>query len=161
MVALLTLVVLVLLAVAAALAVLLLWRAHEQQLTLLEEALDREYRDITRDIPIDALLGKELSPDEVIQNIASFYRYIELTNQQVVLRRRKKIRLATWEHWREGIAAHFERPAFRTAWAVVRQNSVIASGAHSFDELARLIDQEFRADPARWPTGRAASDGRD
>lgn len=72
--------------VATAIAVLLAgWQirlAKKQAKTQFEDDLTRQYREIIKDIPTDALLGRELSKDDYKNTRHAFYRYIDLSNEQ-------------------------------------------------------------------------------
>jgi len=75
----------------------------------------------------------------------AFYRYIDLTNQEVFLRSQRRIRPETWASWREGIAHHLRRPAFKAAWDQIKAEAV-----DDFPELRRLEQGGFTNDPAGW-----------
>jgi hypothetical protein len=69
---------------------------HDQARTAFEDNLEREYRQIAADIPVRALLGEELASPLSDEVLRVFYRYIDLTNQQVFLRRQERITSETW-----------------------------------------------------------------
>jgi hypothetical protein len=68
-------------------------------------------------------LGSAATAAAVVRCSRVFYRYIDLTNQQVFLRRQGRITSETWHNWCEGIAHHFGRPAFRDAWEQIRDKA--------------------------------------
>jgi hypothetical protein len=118
---------------------------HDQARTAFEDNLEREYRQIVADIPVQALLGAKLASPLSDEELRVFYRYIDLTNQQVFLRRQRRITSETWRNWCEGIAHHFGRPAFRDAWEQIRDKAT-----EDFSELHRLQQSDFKDDPADW-----------
>ena len=56
-----------------------------------EDSLAKEYRDLAARIPTRAFYGAELSDLEHKQTRDEFFRYIDLSNEQVALRRRNRI----------------------------------------------------------------------
>lgn len=121
---------------------------HDQARTAFEDNLEREYRQIAADIPVRALLGAKLASPLSDEVLRVFYRYIDLTNQQVFLRRQGRITSETWHNWCEGIAHHFGRPAFRDAWEQIRDKAT--EDFEDFSELHRLQQSDFKDDPADW-----------
>lgn len=113
-----------------------------------EDQLEREYRDIVAQLPVAALLGEALPGPLPDPALTAFYRYIDLTNQQIFLRQHSRIGQATWMSWREGIAHNLRRPAFAAAWAHIKE-----AAPEDFDELRRLEKSGFAAedDPVDWP----------
>ena len=104
-----------------------------------------QYRDIIKDIPVKALLGEELNPKEMDESLMSFYRYVDLTNEQICLRQQNRISEHTWENWRDGIKTLMTMPAFNDAWTKIQEKSITR-----FDELRRLEKNGFRDDPQDW-----------
>src|SRR5438128_2405674 len=90
------------------------------------------------------MLGAELTDDEFQQALDEFIHYIDLTNEQVSLRRRKRISTATWWYWRDGIQSNLQRPAFARAWEEIKEHS------GNFAELRRLEGEGFQSDPKKW-----------
>jgi hypothetical protein len=135
--------------IATAIAVLIaawqLRRGTVQARTDFEDDLSREYRELARSIPVNALLGRELPEPEFEEALPALYRYVDLSNEQVFLRMQGRICRATWNNWLDGIRSNFERPAFAMAWSRVKTN---AKG--SFSELRKLEDGQFKEDPRRW-----------
>ena len=90
-------------AVGILIAVWQIWLGQIQAKTQFEDELTRQYREIIRRIPIQALLDEEIS-EEVYQSIKDdLYRYIDLTNEQIFLRQNDRITTATWNLWKDGI----------------------------------------------------------
>src|SRR5690606_5141290 len=77
-----------------------------------EDGLAKEYRDLASNIPTKALLGKELSEEEFQKSFDEFYRYIDLTNEQISLRQRNRVKKEAWRNWLSGIKSNLERPSF-------------------------------------------------
>jgi hypothetical protein len=141
--------------VATAVGVFLAWWQFRmtkiQARVAFEDQLASEYRRITEQLPVSALLGEELSDDDILKCLAAFYRYIDLTNEQIFLRMQGRISESTWWNWRDGIRAHLGRPAFQRAWTMVA-----ARTADSFQELRRLETSRFLDDPRAWMDTRPA-----
>jgi hypothetical protein len=118
------------------------WRqvrlAEEQTRTSFEDSMVRDFRDVMREIPIEALLGGELTAAQRAQSLSAFYRYFDLCNAQAYLHREGRIRPETWQHWRRGIKARLSRPEFRRAWDDIRTR--LPDG---FDRLRELDAEMF------------------
>lgn len=119
--------------------------AQTQARTDFEDALSRDYRDTIRSLPIEALLGETLTEELMDRHLADFYRYIDLSNEQVFLRKEGRIRTKTWKNWSDGIKDNLKKPAFAHAW-----RSIKLRAKDSFEELRRLERSEYRADPKEW-----------
>jgi len=89
-------------------------RAKLQQVLRFKGEIAREYRDIARALPINALLGKPLPDKSAALN--ETYTYIDFCNEQIFLRMKGRIRKVTWDNWLEGIEANMKLPAFQAAW---------------------------------------------
>ena len=110
-----------------------------------EDGLAKEYRELASGIPTKALLGSGLSPYEYKETFDELFRYIDLSNEQVMLRRRGRLRDATWISWSAGINFNMALPAFRRAWTEVQK-----SNPTQFSELKRLLESDFKEDPKNW-----------
>jgi hypothetical protein len=116
-----------------------------QARTSFEDGLAREYRQIAQELPVGALLGEPGDPpgsEAFVETLDRFYRYVDLTNEQIFLRKRGRIRQSTWRDWAVGINGNLDRAQFKAAWAYIAERS-----PDDFDEL-----REFRTtgkDPAR------------
>lgn len=119
--------------------------SYRQSLTDFEDAITTEYRKIIKDIPMDALLGKELCKEDHDRCRNQIYNYLDLTNEQVFLRKAGRVRKSTWEQWVDGIKVNLERKAFDEVWNEVKDR---AEG--SFEELRRLEEGNFKTDPRSW-----------
>lgn len=113
-----------------------------------EDGLSKEYRELASRIPTKALLGAGLSPQEYERTFDELFRYIDLSNEQVTLRMRDRIRDETWVSWSAGIEFNLNLPVFHRAW-----NEVQKHNPTQFAELKRLVADSFRADPKTWKKG--------
>ena len=120
-----------------------LWRSKQQQVLRFEDEIAREYREIARKIPVEALLGKPKKENNDALN--DIYTYIDFCNEQIFLRMKGRIRKSTWDNWLEGIQANMQLPAFQEAWKEIQKCL-----PEIFTELKRLEEEGFRSDPKRW-----------
>lgn len=119
--------------------------SKQQTRTDFEDSLNRDYRDTIRSIPVEAMFGDPLSDALKEKHLADFYRYIDLTNEQVFLRQQGRVSKATWINWADGIRDNMSRPAFASAWILIKGRAV-----NSFEELRRLEESGYKADPKEW-----------
>jgi hypothetical protein len=131
-------------AAAAFFAAIQLWIGRRRAQTAFEDSLTAAYRDIMGDLPVEAFMRTGLRGKDVQQHLKAFHRYIDLCNEQVFLRQIGRISGDTWTQWNGGIASNLRKPGFADAWDLVREES------DDFDELRRLADCGFRADPREW-----------
>jgi hypothetical protein len=117
--------------------------------TQFEDDLTKQFREIIRRIPIEALLGEELCEEAYDRTRDDFFRYIDLSNEQVFLRRNDRVSARTWKLWCEGIKAFLSRPAFGRAWGEFKDKS-----PDTFKELRRLEREDFKIDPYEWGKSR-------
>src|SRR5215213_9787301 len=107
-------------AVAVFVAVWQLRTAKEHARTNFEDDLSREYRTIVGELPAEAFYanGNAFTPDDSARR--AFYRYADLSNEQLFLARVGRVSPATVEQWQDGIRGNLEElPAFRAAWAEI------------------------------------------
>jgi len=109
-----------------------------------EDGLAKEYRELASRIPTKALLGQALPDNEYDEAFDEFYRYIDLSNEQVSLRQRGRIGSAVWTYWSSGIKTNLALPSFSRAWLDIQNQST------TFQELRRLVAEEFNVDPKSW-----------
>ena len=121
-----------------------LWLSRRIAQSQFEDALAREYRDLAAQLPTRALLGEPLTPEEYQASFDELFRYIDLSNEQVFLRQRRRVSEQVWQNWCAGIRSNLARPAFAQAWAEV------VARCDSFQELRRLEREGFATDPAQW-----------
>ena len=98
-----------------------------------EDSFTTQYRALIDRIPMQALLGEQLRPDELQELLPYFYRYFDLCNEQAFLHKHGRVSLATWAEWKDGIVTNIGRPAFRAAWS-----EVACRAPHDFDHLREL-----------------------
>jgi hypothetical protein len=113
--------------------------------TQFEDGLVDHYRQIIKMIPVEALLGKELTLEETNETQNGVYFYIDLSNDQVILRQNGRVSRATWTIWCDGIKANLSRVAFRKEWEQIK-----IAVPDSFSELRRLEKSDFKEDPKAW-----------
>lgn len=143
-------------ALATALAVFVaVWQlktAKQHARTAFEDDLSREYRTIVGELPAKAFYaeGGDLAPDD--EAWRAFYRYLDLSNEQLFLARLGRVSSATAEQWKDGISGNLERlPAFRAAWADIADRVP----DDFFEELRALVPPHSATDAtdgASWPT---------
>ena len=90
-----------------------------------------------------ALISPELD-DDAFAEIAAFYAYIDLCNEQVFLRYAGRVGRRTWAQWSDGIKGNLGREAFAHAWETMR-----AASPSDFLELQLLHDSGYE-DPRQW-----------
>lgn len=110
-----------------------------------EDGFAKEYREVASKIPVSALLGSPLSDDEKKRHLDELFRYFDLSNEQIFLRQKRRIRTETWEFWRDGMRSNFQKPAFSWAWKEFEK-----TGTKEFSEFRRLVTSDFRDDPYHW-----------
>jgi hypothetical protein len=113
-----------------------------------EDGLTKEYRELASRIPTKALLGSGLSPSEYQQTFDELFRYIDLSNEQTLLRKNKRISDESWESWCAGIKYNMSLPVFERAWTEIRRLN-----PNQFEELNQLIQENFIQDPKLWNKG--------
>ena len=109
-----------------------------------EDGLAKEYRELASEIPTDALLGQELDEERYQATFDEFYRYIDLSHEQVSLRQRNRVSDEGWKNWSAGIQTNLSLPAFNRAWTEIQARS------NSFQELRRLQSGKYVEDPRHW-----------
>ena len=86
---------------------------------MFEDSLTKEYREITKELPIEAFfLNREFSKEDILKYAQCFYRYFDLCNEQVFLS--KRLSSSTFDEWKRGMAGNLKRPAFKAAWLHIR-----------------------------------------
>lgn len=121
----------------------------DQATTEFENQLAREYRNISREIPVEALLGEKISESKYKKNLKHFHSYIDLSNEQIFLRFQGRVSKETWKNWSDGIESHLDRVAFERAWKDIKNRSE-TEGRENFSELRRLENEDFDSDPYDW-----------
>lgn len=110
--------------------------AQENSRTAFEDDLSREYRSIVGDLPAEAFYAKgdNFRPDEHARR--AFYRYVDLSNEQLFLAERSRVSPKTADQWKDGIRGNLEKlPAFRRAWAEIADQVP----KDFFEDLRKLV----------------------
>lgn len=105
-----------------------------QSQTSFEDLFDERYRQIISAIPTKAMFGADLTDEEFGGAFDDLYHYIDLSNEQVFLLQRGRVRRKTWKYWRAGILSNLKRPAFRRAWAEISNKA-----PDDFSELRSIL----------------------
>lgn len=132
-------------ALGVAIATWQIWRNAEQTKTSFEDSLNKEYRELMRRIPFKALIGEEMNEQEIKKSQEAIYNYLDFCNQQVYLRKKKRIRKSTWLEWQEGIQINMGLPVFKKV-----SSKVFNELPEVFSELQRVRTSAFSTDPAKW-----------
>ena len=114
-----------------------------------EDNLEKEYRDIAARIPTEALIGGGLSPQQYKAASDELFRYFDLSNKQVMLRKKGRIGDSTWKNWQSGIKFNLSLPAFKMAWNDVKRKTE-SQKSEFFSELRKLEEENFQCDPKSW-----------
>ena len=117
----------------------------QQNRSNFEDDLNREYREISRNLPMAAMLGEKISPSDLQSSLKYFLNYFDLTNEEILFRQIGRISTETWLYWRDGIRQNLQSPAFDAAWSQVKSAS-----KDRFQELRKLEENKFEADPKDW-----------
>jgi len=121
------------------------WRNTEQSKTTFEDSISKEYRDISKNIPYNALLGKTLVGEEINQALNEIYNYMDFCNEQIFLRKTNRVRKNTWNNWQEGMCTNFSLPIFASV-----SKEVFEELPDTFKELRKVMDQKYNTDPKKW-----------
>ncbi len=121
-----------------------IWESRRLAQMSFEDAVDQQYRDLAMQIPVDALLGKDI-PAEVKPKVREIiYNYLDLCNEQAYLRKKKRISATRWGEWCEGIQNNLSKPVFREVWEEVKSEA-----PDEFTALTELERDGFNGDPAK------------
>ena len=96
-------------------------------------------------IPVNALIGKSVADESKQAVREQIYNYLDLCNEQVYLRKKKRICYSRWVDWCAGVKENLEKPAFREVWEEIKKES-----PQTFSFLTQLEVQSFKCDPAKW-----------
>jgi len=110
-----------------------------------EDSLDQQYRALAMAIPVDALIGK-IIPEQRKEEVRELiYNYLDLSNEQISLRKNNRVTKDTWSYWCSGIKSNIQKPAFKEVWEEIQKES---PGSFSF--LEELEKSDFKSDPRKW-----------
>ena len=126
-----------------------LWLKRSLAQSSFEDGLAKEYRDLIRLIPVDVLLGRPFDRDaggrEYSELREVIFNYLDLTNEQVYLRSKGRVRRSTFSEWSVGIRSNLSRPAFTLVWNEVKQEASTV-----FSELQELETRDFKPVSIWW-----------
>lgn len=89
--------------------------AKQYAQTSFEDELSREYRSIVGQLPSSAFyLDSDIELDDETRR--AFYRYFDLSNEQLFLVRQGRVSESIAEQWRDGIQGNLALPKFRAGW---------------------------------------------
>lgn len=110
-----------------------------------EDSIDQQYRELAKGIPVDALIGREVSLDKKELTRELIYNYLDLCNEQIFLRKKGRVRIDTWIDWCSGIESNLKKIEFRTVWFEVKNEA-----PKTFSFLEKLDALDFVGDPKNW-----------
>ena len=122
-----------------------IWQSRKIAQASFEDSVDREYRELVKDIPMDALVGKPLTNERQSEARELAYNYLDLCNEQVFLRKNGRVSATRWSDWAEGIQQNIKKPLFHDVWRDVMYNA-----PETFTGLVRLVEAGFKEDPRDW-----------
>ena len=122
-----------------------IWLTRSVAQLQFEDSLAREYRELCTSIPASVFLREAFTDEQYKSTFDEFYRYIDLSNEQVSLRQRNRISKEVWENWCSGMEQNLNLPAFAKAWTEIKAKTP------SFKELRAVEESGFKADPREWP----------
>jgi len=122
-----------------------IWESRQLSAAIFEDSFDQQYRQLSYGIPVDALIGKTLVETEEKKARESVYNYLDLCNEQIFQRHKKRISPDRWNEWKNGIKQNLDRPFFKKVWTEVKEE---AEG--SFTYMERLEEEQYKNDPAKW-----------
>jgi len=122
-----------------------IWQSRKLASASFEDSYDQQYRELMYRVPVDALLGKQLNGHSHSEAREAIYNYLDLCNEQVYQRSKRRVSKARWAEWRSGIKDNLEKPLISGIWCEVKSK---VPGSFSF--LERLEQNEFESDPAHW-----------
>jgi len=82
---------------------------------------------------VNALIGKRVREDQAEETRELTYNYLDLCNEQVFLRSKRKVRKDAWQDWNAGMQSHLKKPALCEIWD---ERKIEAPG--TFNYLERL-----------------------
>ena len=122
-----------------------LWEGRKIASASFEDSYDQQYRALAYQIPVDALIGKPLAADKRLEAREAVYNYLDLCNEQIYQRHKKRISRDRWQEWLSGIEQNLKRAFIAEIWGEVKSDST-----ETFSFLERLEKDSFKSDPANW-----------
>lgn len=132
-------------AVGVAIAAWQLWESRKLAASAFEDSFDEKYRQLAFSIPVDALLSKKIPLWKRTIAREWVYNYLDLSNEQIYLRKQKRVSYDRWVEWSKGMQLHLQRPFFREVLDEVENDSF-----ETFSYLEKLIEEDFQTDPVKW-----------
>ena len=127
-----------------------IWESRKLSQIAFEDSLDQQYRSLAMQIPVDALIGKNI-PDNKKSDVREIiYNYLDLCNEQAYLRKKKRVSKLRWNEWNDGIKSNLCKPVFKEVWEEVKREV-----PSEFTALTILEDGGFNGDPAKWERKKA------
>jgi len=102
--------------------------------TQFEDQLNGQYRELIRRLPVQALLGEPLAPEELQAHPRRVLPLLRSFERAGFFHEKGRIRDETWIEWKTGIRQHLRRPAFHDAWSEIARRT-----PDNFDELRRIV----------------------
>ena len=121
-----------------------IWESRRLAQATFEDSLDKQYRALIMQIPVDVLIGKPISDKKRGGVREIIYNYLDLCNEQAYLRKKKRITAMRWADWNEGIRDNINKPAFKEVWEEVKQQA-----PSTFSSLIQLEKNGFNCDPSK------------
>jgi hypothetical protein len=121
-----------------------IWESRSLAQTTFEDSLEQQYRNLAMQIPVDVLLGKTIAEEKKSEIREIIYNYLDLCNEQIYLRVKKRVRKNRWKDWQDGIKQHLKNPSFIEVWEEIKKESPL-----SFTFLTKLEECDFNCDPAK------------
>lgn len=100
-------------AIGVAVAVWQIWESRKLNSASFDDSFDQQYRELSFSIPVDALLGKDLDKEKEGIARESVYNYLDLCNEQIYQRAKKRVSKERWHEWCLGIEHNLSRPFFK------------------------------------------------
>ena len=122
-----------------------IWEGRKFAKMTFEDSFNQQYRNLIFSIPVNALLGKNLSDDEKKKSRELIFNYLDLCNEQIALRKSNRIGIKRWNDWVNGIEENVQKPLFCEVWSEIKK-----SAPNTFTYLEKLEAQQFRTDPRTW-----------
>ncbi|PHR56215.1 MAG: hypothetical protein COA44_08585 [Arcobacter sp.] len=124
------------------------WQLHETRLLAsasFEDSFDKQYRELIYSIPVNVLLSKPIDKNKEDSTRETIYNYLDLCNEQIYQRSKKRISEERWTEWVSGIKDNLERPFFCDVWIEVKEST-----EDTFSFLERLEKDKYQSDPVNW-----------
>lgn len=113
-----------------------------------ENNLDAQYRNLIQQIPADVLLEKEAA-DTKGNYREIIFNYLDLSNEQIYLRKQGRVSDSRWENWKDGIVDNLRIEAINKLWGEVKTQDK-ARGKDTFSMLSKFETLGFKGNPQKW-----------